>query len=124
MAANTIRVNLKKWQDSLDDAVGVMKKIESGKTTKAKPSARYFQDLETARSVLTEGRLSLLRLIREKKPDSVADLARLAKRDFRGVYADVELLKDMGLVMAPKASRGKASALRSDATEIVFRIAV
>jgi len=124
MPPMTIRVKLKKWQDSLDDAVDVMKKLESGKAPKGKAVGRYFQDLDTARSVLTEGRLSLLRLIREKKPDSVAELARFAKRDFRGVHVDVELLKDMGLVSAPKASRGRASALRSDTTEIVFRIAV
>jgi predicted transcriptional regulator len=52
----------------------------------------YFENLEAVRSVLTENRLSLLRLIRRYKPGSVAELARLAKRDFKHVHRDVELL--------------------------------
>lgn len=76
------------------------------------------------RAALTEKRLALVRLIRERKPASVAALARLAKRDFKSVYRDVEAVRDLGLIRVGSTRRGVSSVLRSDATEIVLRIAV
>ena len=80
--------------------------------------------MEAARRVLTENRLSLLRAIREKKPGSAAELARLVKRDFKHVYGDVELLQSLGLVKTNQNKQGKPTRLTTDTTEIVFKIAV
>lgn len=123
MALKTIRVRIKEWEEGLDEAIKAMKDIKASRRPKKK-SGTCFQDLEAARAVLTETRLSLLRLIREKEPESIAELARLAKRDFKSVHGDVELLKDLGLVKVSKALPGLSNALSSDTTEIVFRIAV
>ena len=123
MALKTIRIRIKSWQEGLDGALKTMRDIKTGRSTK-KHSGAYFQDLGAARAVLTETRLSLLRLIREKRPDSIARLARLAKRDFKSVHGDVEILKELGLIKSAKAAPGLSSALSSDTTEIVFRIAV
>ena len=123
MALKTIRIKLKSIDEALDDAVHAMKSIHKGK--KVKPvKGEYFENLEAARSVLTEARLSLLRLIRKHEPDSVAELARIAKRDFKRVYEDVELLQDLGLIDATTNQQGKPTKLTTDATEIVFKIAV
>ena len=123
MALKTIRVRIKSIEEGLNDAVNAMKAIQSGKRTK-KARGDYFDSLDTVRSVLTETRLALLRLIREKRPASVAELSRIAKRDFKSVYTDVELLEELGLVKIAKSKRGVASRLDSNTTEIVFRIAV
>ena len=123
MALKTIRVQIKGWQQGLTEAIQAMKDIEAGKPVK-KRAGEYFQDLEAVRSVLTTNRLALLKLIRQLKPASIAALARLVKRDFKAVYGDVEILKTLGLVKTPRSRKGKSSALRSDTTEIVFRIAV
>ena len=66
----------------------------------------FFESLEAARSVLTEKRLELWRLTRDKKPRSILDLAHLARRDFRGVQRDVALLVAVGLVTL-KYGKGK-----------------
>ena len=123
MALKTIRIKLKSVEQALDDAVSTMKAIEKGRRVKARKGT-YFENLEAVRSILTENRLSLLRIIRKHKPDSVAELARLANRDFKHVHGDVEILRDLGLVQSAANKQGKPTRLTTDATEIVFKIAV
>ena len=123
MALKTIRIKLKSVDQALDEAISTMKAIEKGKQVKTR-KGEYFENLDAVRSILTENRLALLRLIRKYKPDSVAELARLAKRDFKHVYGDVELLQDLGLVQSTANKQGKPTRLTSDTTEIVFKIAV
>ena len=123
MALKTIRIKLKSIGQSLDDAVATMKAIEKGKKVKGK-RGDYFESLAAVRSVLTDNRLSLLRAIREHGPESVAELARVVKRDFKHVHGDVELLQGLGLVKATKDRQGKATRLTTDTTEIIFKIAV
>ena len=100
-----------------------MRAIQSKKRV-AKQRGEYCESLEAVRAALTEKRLALVRLVRERKPASVAELARLARRDFKSVYRDVEALRDLGLITIGATRRGVSSPLRSDATEIVLRIAV
>lgn len=123
MGLKTIRIRLKSVDQALDDAVSIMKTIDQGKSVKPRKGV-YFENLEAVRRVLTENRLALLGLIRKHKPDSVAELARLAKRDFKRVYGDVELLQDLGLVRSTANKQGKPTRLTTDTTEIVFKIAV
>jgi len=123
MALKTIRVRIKSVDDALDDAIGVMRAIQAKKKMR-KQKGEYFESLEAVRAALTETRLALLRLIRKRKPKSVAELARIAKRDFKAVYRDVEALRDLGLIQVADRRRGASSPLRSTTTEIVLRIAV
>jgi predicted transcriptional regulator len=123
MAPKTIRVRIKSVDDALDDAIGAMRAIQA-KTKVRKQKGEYFESLEAVRAALTETRLALLRLIRNRKPKSVAELARIAKRDFKAVYRDVEALRDLGLIEVADRRRGASSPLRSTTTEIVLRIAI
>jgi len=123
MALKTIRIQIKSVNEALDDAIKTMKAVQKGR--KVKPvKGEYFESLEVARKVLTENRLSLLRLVREHKPESVSELARLAKRDFKHIYEDVALLQDLGLIHSTPNRQGKPTKLTSNATEIIFKIAV
>jgi hypothetical protein len=72
MALKTIRVRIKSVDDALDDAVGVMRAILAKKKVR-KQHGQYFESLEAVRAALTETRLALLRLIRERKPKSVPE---------------------------------------------------
>ena len=123
MALKTIRIKLKSVDQALNEAISTMKAIEKGQRVKTR-KGEYFESLDAVRSILTENRLALLRLIRKYKPDSVAELARLARRDFKHVHGDVELLRDLGLVQSAANKQGKQTRLTSDTTEIVFKIAV
>lgn len=48
--------------------------------------------------MLTPSPSILLHLIRFRHPRSIAALAKLARRNFKNVHADVKLLTDLGLV--------------------------
>ena len=123
MALKTIRVRIKSVDEALADAIGAMRAIQSKKRVR-KRVGEYFESLEAVRAALTEKRFALLRLVREREPASVAELARMAKRDFKAVYRDVEALRELGLITIAEKRRGVPSRLRSRATEIVLRIAV
>ena len=123
MALETIRVKIKSVDEALADAIGAMRAIQSKKRVQ-KRVGEYFESLEAVRAALTEKRFALLRLVREREPASVAELARMAKRDFKAVYRDVEALRELGLITIAEKRRGVPSRLRSRATEIVLRIAV
>ena len=123
MALKTIRIRLKSVDQALNEVVGTMTAIEKGKRVKPR-KGEYFENLDAVRSILTENRLALLRLIRKHKPDSVAELARLAGRDFKHVHGDVALLEDLGLVRSTVNKQGKPTRLTSDTSEIVLKIAV
>jgi len=85
----------------------------------------YFTSLEAARKVLTPKRLELLRVIRQGRPDSVYQLARLVGRDFKNVHADVQALAAYGLVSLKKAQAGRRTSVpRVPFSTIEFRIAV
>jgi predicted transcriptional regulator len=123
MALKTIRVRIKSVDDALEDAIGVMRAIAAKKKVR-KQKGEYFENLDAVRAALTETRLALLRMIRERRPKSVAELARIAKRDFKAVYRDVETLREIGLIEAAGRRQGASTPLRSKTTEIVLRIAI
>ena len=64
-----------------------------------------FASLEAVRALLTEKRLALLHLIRERCPKSINELAKISGRDFKNVHADIMLLKRYGLVRMSAATR-------------------
>ena len=85
----------------------------------------YFTSLEAVRKVLTPRRLELLRVIRQGRPDSVYQLARLVGRDFKNVHADVHTLASYGLVSLKKARAGRRPSVpRVPFSTIELRIAV
>ncbi|MBI5243221.1 MAG: hypothetical protein HY922_05965 [Elusimicrobia bacterium] len=65
----------------------------------------YFTSLEAARRFLTPKRLELIRLIKERRPHSLYELAKLASRAFPGVFQDVQLLFRHGLVKLGREKR-------------------
>jgi predicted transcriptional regulator len=74
-----------------------LKALQTGKTL-PKQRGVYFVSVEAMRRVLTPSRLTLLHLIRTRHPRSIAALAKLIRRDFKNVHADLKLLADIGLV--------------------------
>ena len=71
------------------------------------PHEIVFSDFMALRSFLSPKRLDLIRLIRKHSPSSIAELARLAKRDFARVYRDVQMLAEAGIIDMPRRSKGE-----------------
>ncbi len=107
MKVKKIKINLKPLEDVGVEAIEVMRSIESGKKVTPKSHEVVFTDFAALRSFLTPKRLELIRLIRKHAPSSIAQLARLAKRDFARVYQDLQALSEAGIIDIPKRSKGE-----------------
>ncbi len=118
------RIEIKTLEEGLKDFRATWKAVAAGKKVTPRKGT-YFTSLEAARKVLTPKRLELLRAIRQCRPDSVYQLARLVGRDFKNVHADVQALAAYGLVSLKKTQAGRrASVLRVPFSTIELRIAV
>ena len=68
-----------------------------------------FESLSQLLAVFTPKRLELIALLRERGPASIAELARMLRRDYKNVHGDVKALiewlaverNDAGLVFVP-----------------------
>lgn len=109
MKAKKIKINLKSLEEVGKETAKVMRAVESGKAVASRPHEIVFTDFTVLRSFLTPKRLELIRLIRKHAPNSIAQLARLAKRDFARVYQDVQVLSQAGIIDMPKRFKGERS---------------
>jgi len=107
MKVKRVKINLKSLEDVGKETIEVMRSIEGGKKVAAKSHEVVFSDFTALRSFLTPKRLELIRLIRKHAPSSIAELARLAQRDFARVYQDVRTLSQAGILDMPKRSKGE-----------------
>ena len=84
----------------------------------------YFESIEAVRKFLTETRLELWRTIRDKKPNSISELAQLVHRNFADVHQDLRILLDVGLIdfCKPKGSKTRAKKPISLADELHFKV--
>lgn len=106
MRVKRVKIGIKNLEDVLEDAKEAMKKLELGE--KVKPErGLYFESIEGFRKALTPRRLELLRLIREKQPESIQELSRLAKRNIKSVATDIDILEGLGLIGMKRKKEGR-----------------
>jgi len=96
--AKKVEIGIRSTDDVLKEAAETMRSVASGKNVKSKGRRIFFTSGEALRRFLTPKRLELIRLIRERRPDSINELAALAHRDFKRVYEDIMSLNEAGLV--------------------------
>jgi predicted transcriptional regulator len=97
MKVKRLKVGVRSLDEGLQEFGSTLKAIQSGKVL-TKRTGVYFVSVEAMRQVLTPSRLTLLHLIRARRPRSIAALAKLLGRNFKNVHADLKLLADLGLV--------------------------
>lgn len=99
MKLRKLRVVVNPWEDLWKKETKVARRHDRGeKETLSGQETLYFTSIDELRQVLTDKRLELLRLIHTEKPDSIKELAAIAKRDFKNVNSDVHLLARLGVV--------------------------
>ena len=79
MKAKTIQI--KTVEEGLNDFVKTCKALSDGKPVK-KQQGTFFASIGAVRKILTENRLRLLKTIKQHKPRSLYELAKLTHRDF------------------------------------------
>jgi predicted transcriptional regulator len=106
MKVQKIKIQMKSLDQALDDFVDVATKIKAGKKVKPKKGT-YIADVETARAIFTESRMTIIQLLKSKEPGSIYALAKLLKRDFKNVYDDVIFLNQLGILKIEESTTGR-----------------
>ena len=97
MKVKKIDIGIKGLRESLKDFAETWKSLEAGRKIR-KNEGIYFDSIDNMRASLTNNRLLILKTIREHKPKSVYELARILGRDLKNVNQDLKLLSEIGLV--------------------------
>jgi predicted transcriptional regulator len=97
MKIKRVKIEIRSLDNALKEAGEVFEKLSKGETVQKK-TAIYFNNLKEMRKVLTEKRLELLKAIKDKKPASVYELAKMVNRDIKNVLQDLSYLQELGLV--------------------------
>jgi predicted transcriptional regulator len=72
--------------------------IKLGKLSEEQSPSIVARTPEDVAKILTNERVRLLQIIREKKPESISELARILNRSQSNVSNDVKYLEGMGLL--------------------------
>ena len=121
MKATFRTIGIKSLDEVLDEATKCMESIEQGDRVK-KTSAYYFSSFEAFRKAMTPQRFALLRIIREKQPDSIQSLAKITGRDIKNISEDLKVLSSMDLIGIEQHGRSKTPHLKYGG--IRFEVAV
>lgn len=115
-------MGIKSIRDGLKDFADTFKAIQHGEQIKPQPEGIYFTDFEAFRKAMTPQRYALLKMIREKHPDSISGLADMSCRNIKNISDDVKVLVNLGLVEISQTGRSKAPHLRYE--KITVELAV
>ena len=121
MRVKKIKIGIKDLTTALEDFVKTGEAIERGEKVK-KESGVYFTSFEAFRKILTPKRLELLHTIKARKPSSIHELARMARRDVKNVAEDVKYLEQIGLIEKKETDHKTAPVTKYD--KIALEIAV
>lgn len=107
MKVRDIRITIKKREQVLREFGESLEKLGKGEYVE-KRHELSFGNIEALRKVLTDKRIELLRVIREREPTSIYELAKFADRDLKSVNLDLAILKQLDLVSLEKSKEGRA----------------
>jgi predicted transcriptional regulator len=113
-----IKIQLQSPRATLDEFVERAEAIahRKGKGTPRKKKDKddeivlCFEDLSVFAKVFSPERLRLLRTVRDKKPASLNELAKILGRDYPNVYNDARFLAEQGILeLQEKPGRGRGT---------------
>lgn len=115
MKVKNVVIGIKSIDEVLDRAKGVMGRLERGEQVKKTKPGIYFESLEVMRKAITHERMKILKVIKEKHPASIYELAKLLNRNLKNVSDDVHYLAELGLI---ELEKGKSNG-REKTTPVV-----
>lgn len=107
MKVKQIKVLIESEREFFDRVGKLVKNIDKGirkKLTDGTLSVESFEDLSKA---LTLKKRELLRVIKDRKPKSIYELAKMVNRSQENVFSDVKFLEDLGLIETIKETNGR-----------------
>ena len=116
MIAKKFKIRLQTLNSTLDQFESDWKNIGDGKKPLlAEDAVLYFADLGMVSKVLSQERLRLIQMVREKSPTSVNELAHLLERAQANVHRDVHYLAELGILELKRIKvEGKAESVQPE----------
>jgi predicted transcriptional regulator len=122
MKANYRTIGIKSLEQSIAEASEVMKAVMRGGPVQPQEPECNFTSFEAFRKALPVQRFNLLKLIRDKQPGSLKELATISGRDLKNISEDVKVLTEMGLVELTRHNRAKQPHLACDGIRLEIAI--
>lgn len=121
----TVTFTIEPFAESIRRFKETFKAVEAGRRIRPQEIVG-FTSLEAARTFLTRERLALLHTVRNRRPGSIYELAKMTGRDLKNVQEDVRILEQHGLVQITERPRGsrKVKVPRVPFEEIALKIAI
>ncbi len=91
------RIQIKSVEQGLKEFARAFNSVVARKSIKPQHGT-FFASIAAARRFLTPSRIALLKTIKQHKPASLYELAKLTHRDFKNISQDIAFLSDLGLV--------------------------
>lgn len=102
MKIRHVKVKIQNTEEFWKEVDKDLKKITKGRRKTFSEDSISFQSIGQLKAFLTPKRMELLKIIKQKNPKSIYELAKLVKRTPENVNSDIKLLKNMGFVSTTK----------------------
>jgi len=111
MKATFKTISIKPHEQTMQECVDIMDAVIRGEKVTPQEAGYSFTSFEAFRKAMTPQRFALLKVIREKQPESIKELATITGRDIKNISDDVKTLLDMDMIEMEKHGRNKAPRL-------------
>lgn len=103
---NILVVTIGGGEDVYEEGLEAIQKLERGESV-GKPTTVTFANEKQLGEVFNERTYTLLRVIREKQPESIRETARLVGRDVKNVHEELTRLEALGIIRFDEDGRAK-----------------
>ena len=107
MKVKQIKVLIESEKDFFNRVGKLVTKVDKGARKKIADESLSVGNFEDLARALTLKKRELLRIIKEKKPASIYELAKMANRSQENVFNDIKFLEELGLVETVKETNGR-----------------
>jgi len=103
---NVLVVTIGDGNDTYEEGREAIRKLADGRGVDA-PATVTFRDEEQLSDVFDGRTYALLRTIREERPESIRETARLVGRDVKNVHGELTTLEALGVIRFEEHGRSK-----------------
>ena len=111
MKATFKTIIIKSHEQTMRECVEIMDAAIRGEHVTPEEPQFSFTSFEAFRKAMTPQRFALLKVIREKQPESIKELAAITGRDMKNISEDIKVLLEMDLIEMEKHGKNKAPRL-------------
>ena len=102
MKLKNVEIVVMNDEDYGDHLNQLFEKVKEGEISESEPQKIVARNTDDIGKILTRGRIRLLHTIRQNKPESISELARMLDRKESNVHNDITFLEGIGLLEIKK----------------------